>query len=308
MLLHSFPRLRLAIAALTGFTLVAGPAASQAVQVGTASTVTGEVTLSNAQTPKPKKIRLQQRFAWGDTVRTGSKSQLQILLLDRSSLTMGSKARLTIDRFVYDPSEGRNFSLGIAKGAFRFMSGRRDARSGGRLNSPSGSIGIRGTAVDIIVGENAVEIAKDEEAIGKVRHDEDSAMLVVLRGPGAATEGGLTPGAADVTGATQTVSLTAPSFAAYIPRSGAEPIGPFRISPAGLSRVQDLLAPNVARANGKGTLEKLLPALGIAAGIAVGVAILSDGEDDPGTTNTSPNNSTADDAYCRQNPNSPDCQ
>ncbi|MEZ5693809.1 MAG: FecR family protein [Altererythrobacter sp.] len=310
MIARRIPAMKLALAAMFALFLAAGPAASQQVSVGTASTVTGKVTMTNKQITKPRKIQRRQRLAWGDTVRTDSKSKLQILLLDRSTFTMGANSRLTIDRFIYDPTRGRSLSGSVGKGAFRFMSGRRDSRSSGNVKGPSGSIGIRGTAVDFIVGDRAVDLAKNEEAIPRgTNHDKDTAMFVVLRGPGANTAGGLTPGLVDVTGVSRTVTLDTPSLATYIPRAGAEPIGPFRISPTGLSDVQDYLANNVARANKKGPLDKLLPALGIAAGIAAGVAILSDDDDPNGTasTPTNPNNPTAGSNYCQQNPNSPDC-
>ena len=54
--------------------------------------------------------------------------------------------------------------------------------------------------------------------------------------------------------------LDRPGLAAYIPRNGAPPIGPFFISNQGLAKVQDELAPEVARAaDGNGLLETLLP-------------------------------------------------
>lgn len=299
---------KLLMAAIAGLFIVVGPAASQQVRVGIAATVTGDVKFSNKAVTKPKKVQRRQRLSWGDTMRTGGKSKLQMLLLDRSTMTMGSNSRLTIDRFVYDPNGGRSFSSTIAKGAFRFMSGKREENSGGQFNSPSGSIGIRGTAVDFIVGGRAVDLAKEEEGVPRgTDHDKDTAMFVVLRGPGPNAVGNVAPGAVDVTGATQTVTLDEPSLAAYVPYAGAEPIGPFRISPAGLSNVQDLISNNVWRANKGGFLDDLLPVLGVAAGIAVGAIILSGNDDDPNLTATEPTNPTSGGDYCQQYPDSPDC-
>jgi hypothetical protein len=256
------------------------PAVSQAVQVGIAASLTGDVTLSNARITKPRKLAPRERLAWGDRVSTRKASQLQILLLDRSSLTLGANSTLTIDRFVYNPNQPRSISATAGKGAFRFMSGRRDRTSSGQINGPAGSIGIRGTALDFVIGKDAVGIARKEAGLGKLRHDPETAMLVLLRGPGAATAGDLTPGLADVTGAGKTVTLDAPSLAAYIPRQGAEPVGPFRISPAGMGQMQSRLAPNVARANRSSSFKRLLPALGAAAAIGIGAAILSSGGND----------------------------
>lgn len=258
----------------------AAAVSAQGVQVGIVAAIVGDVRISNAAAPEERKVARKQRVSWGDLVRTRSKSQLQILLLDRSNFSIGANTRIRIDRFVYDPNEGRSFVARVIEGAFRFMSGRENANSTAQVDSPIGTIGIRGTALDGVVGEEAVEIVRNEPAVGRdVRSDEDTATLVVLRGPGAATQGGLTPGMAEVTAAGKTVTLDQPELAAYIPRPGAEPIGPFRISPAGLSDLQDLLAPSVARA-GKGN-NNLLRAI-VAGAVAAGAAavLLSDDDDD----------------------------
>lgn len=253
------------------------PAASAPVRVGIAASVVGDVRLNNASIKKAVKIKRRQRLAWGDTLQTKSKSKVQIMLLDRSTLTLASNARLTINKFVYDPGKSRSTSATVSTGAFRFMSGRRTKKSSAKVNTPTGSIGIRGTVVDGIVGKRAAKIAKDEPFLDGVDSDKDTATLFVLRGPGAATAGGLDVGLADVTAAGETVSLTEPALAAYIPRPGAPPIGPFRLSQPGLAKVQDELAPRVTNASKGGLLKTLIPAA--VAGAVLG-AILTGGEED----------------------------
>lgn len=268
----------LAAGSILASTLIVAPAAAQQVQVGTAATVVGKVEMRNAVIPKARKIERRQRIAWGDLIDTGKRSQLQILLLDRSTFGIGARSQLRIDRFVYDPNEGRSFFATFFKGAMRFFSGRQDGANSGDIETPAGRIGIRGTAVDLLVGEEAEEIAEDEDFVGSVKSDDDEATLVILRGPGAGTAGGLTPGLVDVTGAGKTVVLDQPGLAAYIPRAGAQPIGPFFISDKGLAEVQDELAPEVARAaDGGGLLGKLIPAA--VGAVALGV-LLSGGDDD----------------------------
>ncbi|MCP5396096.1 MAG: FecR domain-containing protein [Sphingomonadaceae bacterium] len=272
------------IAGALSLGLVSGPALGQATRIGIASAVSGDVRMSNAKVTKPAKVAPKQRMAWGDRVSTAKKSQLQILLLDRSNFTIGAKTTLTIDRFVYDPAKSRSVGASVAKGAFRFMSGRRTPKADAEVKTRAGTIGIRGTMLDGVVGKSAVEIAKDEPSIGKVKSDEETATLVVLRGPGPAHEGSLTTGSATVTGAGKIVELTAPLMAAYIPREGAEPIGPFPLSPAGLSRLQDLLAPSVARARKKG--KGWLPIAGAVAAIGAGVLVGTSGGDNGATADT----------------------
>ena len=210
--------------------------------IGIAAAVVNDVRIKGANASAFNKASLRQRVALADQVRTGAQSRLQLLLLDKSKFTVGANARLTIDRFVYNPDGSGSFSASVAKGAFRFMSGRSGRDKDSSINSPAATIGIRGTIVDGAVGEYAVAIARRERAIGRdVDHDPLTATLVVLRGPGPRTSGGVHVGAADVTGAGVTVKLERPLDAAYVPRAGAPPIGPFRISTQGLVQLGDLI-------------------------------------------------------------------
>ena len=266
-------------AGMLALALLPGSAAAQRVEVGNAAAVVGDVRMSNAQITRPREVERKQRLAWGDLIETRKRSQLQILLLDRSSFGIGASSRVRIDRFVYDPEEGRSLLATFVKGALRFFSGRQEGENRADIETPAGRIGIRGTALDLLVGEEAEEIAEDEDFVGNVASDEDEATLAILRGPGAETAGGLAVGQVEVEGAGVRVVLDQPGLAAYIPRNGAAPIGPFFISNRGLSRVQDELAPEVARASdGGGLLERLIPAAIGAA--ALGVILSGGGGDD----------------------------
>jgi hypothetical protein len=282
--------MRAALLAAAAATVAVGLAAAPPVEVGIAAAIVGDVRLSNAATPKERPVAPKQHMAWGDNIHTAKQSALQILLLDRSNFTVAANTRMTIDKFVYDPTQGRSFFARVFQGAFRFMSGAKNSNSSAQVDSPVGTIGIRGTALDGVVGEDAVAIAEKEPSVGKkVKTDDKTATLVVLRGPGAATEGGLTVGVADVTAAGKTVTLDRPELAAFIPRPGAPPIGPFQISAPGLSQVQDLLSfPTISglgKPKGKGgTFGKILGGA-VAAGLAG--ALLGGGN---GGNNNNPRN------------------
>ncbi|WAT18920.1 FecR family protein [Aurantiacibacter sp. MUD11] len=294
--MHKPNRILAALAAtsILASNFAALPAAAQRTEVGNAAVVVGNVELSNDQQRRPRQVQRRDRIAWGDLIETENNSQLQILLLDRSSFGVGERSRVRIDEYVYDPDEGRNVIVSFLRGALRFFSGSDEGNNSAEVNSPAARIGIRGTAIDMLVGDNAEDIAEDEDFVGSVRSDDDDATLVILRGPGAQTAGGLTVGLAEVESAGVTVVLDEPGLAAYVPRAGVPPIGPFRISNSGLANIQEELAPEVARANsGGGFLEALIP---IAIGaVALGVLLSGDGEDDTGATADYPNdNNTAD--------------
>lgn len=268
--------------------LVAVPALAQRTEVGAASVVVGDVEFREQQDARARQLERRDRIAWGNYIASASNSQAQILLLDRSTFSIGERTRLRIDEYVYDPAEGRSAIVSVLRGAVRFFSGSNEGNNTAEVNAPAARIGIRGTAIDILAGEVAEEIGEDEpfvENTRNVRSDEDEATLVVLRGPGAQTAGGLTLGLAEVTSGGVTVTLDEPGLAAYVPRAGAAPIGPFRISNAGLGNIQNELQPRVARASGGGgggILGALIP---IVAGAVVLGVLLSDDDDDGGTTN-----------------------
>ena len=280
------------------------PSQAQRTEVGNASLVVGDVTLDNASLRRPREIQRRDRIAWGDLIATERRSQLQILLLDRSSYGIGARSSVRIDRHVYNPNGGSSTVATLIRGALRYLSGRQDDGNQTEIITPSGRIGIRGTALDMLVGDEAEDIGEDIPGVGNVRSNDDEATLVVLRGPGANTAGGLTLGVVEVEAAGVTVVLDQPGETSYIPRNGAPPLGPFMITDSALADVQEQLAPEVARANrgGSSFLEALIP-LAIGA-VAVG-ALLSDDDDDHNDTNTTTTN-TPNNPTISNNPNQPD--
>lgn len=226
--------------ALAALLVLLGAAAGPAI-VGSVAALRNQVSVRAAAAAQPRPAVLSQRMALGDQVQTGDRSHMQLLLLDRSSFTVGQNARLTIDRFVYDPGGG-SFSATVAKGALRFMSGGGHGKGGAQIRTPVATIGIRGTIVDAVVGEEAVAIARHEPALNGVGGDPATASLIVLRGPGPRDP---RPGAISVTAGGKTVELDRPLLAVYVPEPGAAPIGPFTISLPGQAALNNLILPRL---------------------------------------------------------------
>jgi len=253
------------VAAAAAVSLAALPILSaQAQVVGINAAIRNSVQIRGAGTQQVRPAVLRQRVGLNDEVRTGNGSQLQILLLDRSVFTVGANARLTVDRFVYDPQRSvRSVGATVTRGAFRFMSGRSLGlgSSNRSIRTPVATIGIRGTIVDGVVGGDAIAIAAGEPAVGRrVGGDESSASLIILRGPGPNAQGGAGRGVIDIDTDNRDVTMDRPGLAVYIPRPGAAPIGPFLISRAGLIRVQQLLSPPLS----------ILPSLAVAPAVEFG--------------------------------------
>jgi hypothetical protein len=82
-----------------------------------------------------------------ETVRTGDAGKADLVFVDRTNLTVGPTSEVVLDKFVYDPvgSSGK-VVLNTTRGAFRFVTGTQD-HSAYQLNTPYGSLGVRGTIV-----------------------------------------------------------------------------------------------------------------------------------------------------------------
>jgi hypothetical protein len=262
------------VAAIAAVSVATSPVFAQANSVGINAAIRTKVAIRGAATKKLRPAVLRERVFLNDEVNTGAASQLQILLLDRTTFTVGANARVAVDRFVYDPARNsRSTGVSVARGAFRFMSGRSAQRPSGpvTVRTPVATIGVRGTIFEGVVGEEAIAIASREAAVGKkVKAKKDEASLIVLRGPGPRTQGDTRPGAIDVTVGASSVTLDRPGLALYAPRVGAPPIGPFPISMAGLQALQSLLRTTAEPGGGggkkgHGKRDALLGAAGVAA-------------------------------------------
>jgi hypothetical protein len=83
-----------------------------------------------------------------DELRTGTNGRLQITFRDNTVLTLGEKASVVIDRYVYDPDRDVGETvLQATKGAFRFASGRIKGLKQRTIavSTPVADIGVRGT-------------------------------------------------------------------------------------------------------------------------------------------------------------------
>jgi hypothetical protein len=217
-------------------------AAPQAIGINAA--IRNQVMTRAATETALRPAVLKARVSLGDAVETARASVLQILLLDRTSFTVGSNARVTIDRFVYDPNRKASaVGASVARGAFRFLSGRSVHGMPGQtaIKTPVASIGVRGTMFEGVVGPDAVRIALGEAALANrsLKIDNQTATLVVLRGPGPAA--GALRGAIDVTAYGQTVAVDSPGLAVFVAGPEQPPSAPFPLSNQGLLALHDLL-------------------------------------------------------------------
>jgi len=84
----------------------------------------------------------------GDLLETGAKGALGVILRDDTLLSLGSSSQTRIERFAYDPSEGRfAMVLKLSRGLMEYLSGKISKLSPGavRIETPVATLGIRGT-------------------------------------------------------------------------------------------------------------------------------------------------------------------
>ena len=118
------------------------PARSQSI--GIASATTGE-PLGKLPAERERVLRVGIDLQAGELVTTGDKDRAHLLFLDGTALTVGPQARLTLDRFVYDNDRRLGaLSLTAAQGVFRLVGGKISKTVPITIDTPSGTIGIRG--------------------------------------------------------------------------------------------------------------------------------------------------------------------
>jgi len=142
-------RLRLLLALAVGsLPLAAYPSHGQTVGVTTAVNQSATGTAPRAAI---RTITIGEKIFHNEKIETNASGLLQVLLADGTTFTVGPDSRLTIDSFVYDPKKGTaEITASLGKGLFRFIGGRTSKTPDGvRLNTPVGTVGIRGAIADL---------------------------------------------------------------------------------------------------------------------------------------------------------------
>jgi hypothetical protein len=92
-----------------------------------------------------------------DTVKTGADGSVGIIFKDTSRISLGPNSRLDLKKFVFNPAKGQ-FSMvnKLTKGTASFVSGKMTKLSPESvlLETPTSTIGVRGTTYNIKVNED----------------------------------------------------------------------------------------------------------------------------------------------------------
>ena len=93
-------------------------------------------------------VRIGMQLQVNDVLATSADARVGVMFEDGTRLSLGPNTELTIDRFVYQPAEGKfAMLLNLARGVLAFVSGRiaRVSPESVSLQTPVGIIGLRGT-------------------------------------------------------------------------------------------------------------------------------------------------------------------
>jgi hypothetical protein len=122
--------------------------------IGVVRTASGDATVTRGETLLPADPGL--KIMVGDTLVTGRDGSLGVILLDDSTLSIGPGSRLVLRSFQFSPSEGKfDLVARISRGTMAYLSGLigRLAPETLRFETPTATIGIRGTRFAVKVGE-----------------------------------------------------------------------------------------------------------------------------------------------------------
>ena len=125
--------------------------------IGVVQNAAGSTTVTRGGNVLPATAGTRLRN--GDTLGTGSDGSIGVILRDNSSLSLGPSSRLVLKNFLFSPSDGKfNLLVRLTEGTMAYLSGLigKLAPEKARFETPTATIGIRGTCFAVKAGEPAL--------------------------------------------------------------------------------------------------------------------------------------------------------
>jgi FecR protein len=145
----------LALAALVRVLL---PGSAIAQQVGTATAVnpTSESTKPGASTIS---LTVGANIVHKERIHTTPSGTVQLLFVDKSTLSIAPNTNLLIDEYIYDPKSNSGHMLtNLAEGALRFVGGALSHQGEASVTTQDAAIGIRGGTVTVVRGPDGTKV------------------------------------------------------------------------------------------------------------------------------------------------------
>ena len=124
-----------------------GQLAQAGEPIGNVASVSGTVSVQRADGSESDLAEGDPIFLH-DVVQASGDGQIGIVFIDGTTFSLSNGARMTMDEMVYDPATGGgNFVSSVLQGTFIFSTGTIAPNGNMDVNTPVGTIGIRGTTV-----------------------------------------------------------------------------------------------------------------------------------------------------------------
>jgi hypothetical protein len=115
----------------------------------------GIVVQANAPTSGLGQTKTGDLIYRGDLIQTGVNGALSIVFADGTSFNLSNNARMEVNEFVYDPKGHSNSTLmSLTKGTFTIIAGAVAHTGDMKVDTPLGTMGIRGTAPRVEILED----------------------------------------------------------------------------------------------------------------------------------------------------------
>jgi hypothetical protein len=144
-----------------------------ASNIGVAAAAKNDVNGTSGS--ETRSVTAGSRIFQDEVITTGAQSMAQFLFLDETTLSVGPQSKITLDKFVYNPTTNTgSLVLNATQGAFRFISGSQPSANY-KINTAIATIGTRGTIVDAYKSDAGLYVIAQE---GKA----DGAVVVTVNG------------------------------------------------------------------------------------------------------------------------------
>ncbi|MBF0098695.1 MAG: FG-GAP repeat protein [Magnetococcales bacterium] len=174
-----------------GGTLVAGPGgvSDPGVPIGQVQEMVGEVTARN-RAGVTRTLAKGDAIYQEDLIKTAAGGQAKLLFLDQTQLQLGAATQLILNQYLYNPSAGEgHFEATVTRGLFKYTSGDLARQHAGRhtlLKTPTAQIGVRGSEVQVDVGEDGQTTVLHNAGVLEIANAQGQGVVTLLE-PGMAT-------------------------------------------------------------------------------------------------------------------------
>ena len=129
--------------------------------IGTIGIVIGQADVVNRNI----ELKIKENIYFGDVIKTGAQTNLQILFDDETVFTIGENTEIVINEFIYDPNQNNELnriSAEVMQGSLKVVTGLISKQNPENLSItlPTGVLATRGTEVQVLVkpGQNDVVV------------------------------------------------------------------------------------------------------------------------------------------------------